>query len=611
MEFNLDLDVTPRPPVDPNATLFATVPGHAADLGNGECVLRTQHDDVPHVMTYQVLAALDRCREFRSAEEHIEAIRQNTPGAPVDGIRRVFNGLVQRGLIVAAEDFVAPFLAPAAPPRAEAGGLYLRAGERPERLQRLLDSLRQQVLRGFEAPMLTVIDEARSADAIAAHAAMLRAHRELGPAPVRHVDAGAWQRVHDALAAALPEQRAVLDDLIGRRRDGIAPGGTGPGWNLALLLGAGRRILFGDDDLVLPLKLHPELRDGIELEARATLPVRFYGGAESALQAGHDAEFDLLQWHLDLCGAPIGQVFDHASRLVPTREQWRRLAPSRMPQLQPQARVLATLNGRRGHSGHASADWMYQLDAASSRDLYQERNRYLRLLESGSVWIGPDRACAMQATPMLPFAQDLSQLPAFVVAGGGDAESSYAAISRVLTPHAWFLQLPTSAAHPPEAGQRLAAPGSSEVTRSFNQFLGDFLERCEGEIFGGTAQARLAAAAARIEDLAAATDHDLLRLLGEYLLASFGGRIQRLQAVAAAAGSNAPVYWSADLQAVVKAHAKALLQDGPPRLGGWPAGLDAAGCAARLRGDLQRAAAAMRAWPQLWQAARALGDRLV
>ncbi|HWT15795.1 MAG TPA: hypothetical protein VN581_08435 [Patescibacteria group bacterium] len=609
MEFNFDIDVSPKPRFDPNATMFATVPGQVADLGNGECIFRPRHDDVPHVMTHQVLTALDRCREFRSADEHIDAIRQATPGAPIDGVRRVFNGLVERGLIVAAEDFAVRYTdaAARAAPQAEVGGLYIRACDRPAQLERLLESLQQHARQGHAVQALTVVDDSRAPEAVALQSRLLREHAGRAGAPVRHVDAATWQRVHDTLADALPAHRPALDDLIGRSRDGLPRTGPGRGWNLSLLLGAGKRILFGDDDFVLPLKLHPELQDGVELDAHEMSSVRFYTDANAAIAAGHDGDFDLLQWHLDLCGAPIGRVFDHAAHLVPTREQWRRTAPSRLPRLQPDARIVATMNGHRGDSGSASSDWMYALDPASSRDLYHDRNRYLRLIASGKVWMGPDRATTMVSTPFTPFAQDLSRLPAFVAPDERGEDGTFGAITRILDPTSWILHLPTSIGHLRNAEHKLAAPGSGPVARNFNYFLVDFLARCEDDLFAASPQARLAASAMRLDDLAAASDRELLRMLSEYLQATYSGHIRHLQSVASAAGPNAPVYWSADLQAVVKANAKAMLYDGPPRLAGWPAELDASACALRLRRDLTRFAAMMRAWPDLWQVARDLG----
>lgn len=609
MEFNFDFDVSPAPRIDPNATLFATVAGSVADLGNGECIFRPQQEDVPHVMTHQVLTALDRCREFRSAEEHIEGIRQATPGAPVDGIRRVFNHLVERGLIVAAQDFIATLDTGTDAQPAESAGLFIRACDRPAQLQRLLASLQAHEQRGGSRHALTVVDDSRSPDAMREQSRLLREHAERSATPVRHVDALAWKRVQEQLAAALPaSQRPTLDLLIGRERDGSPRTGPGRGWNLALLLGAGRRILFGDDDFVLPLKLHPELQDGIELAAHELSTVRFYTETDAAMQSGHDADFDLLQWHLDLCGAPITRVFDHASHLVPTREQWRRLAPSQLPRLVPGARITATMNGHRGHSGSVASDWMFLLDRASSRDLYQDRARYLRLIESAKVWMGPDRATTMISTPFTPFAQDLSRLPAFVAPDERGEDGTFGAISRVLDKHSWILHLPTSIGHLRDSERNFNAPGKSAASKNFNYFLVDFLGRFEDDLLADTPAERLAASAGRLEDLAGASDRGLLRMLSEYLQVTYSGHIQRLQTVANEAGPNAPVHWVADLQAVVKANAKALLYDGPPRLSGWPPELDAGGCARRLRDDLTRFAQMMRAWPEIWQTARGLVD---
>ena len=606
MEFNFNLDVSPKPVFDPSATMYATVPGGVADLGNNECIFRPQHEDVPHVMTHQVLAALDRCREFRTADEHVEAIRQATPGAPVDGIRRVFNGLVERGLIIAAQDFAARFTDTPAPTPAESGGLFIRACDRPAQLQNLLKSLNENHAAGGRVHALTVVDDSRSPEHAAAQANLLREHASRGGATVKHIDADAWKRAQDTLTAALPEQRSAIELLIGRSRAGKPRTGPGRGWNLALLLGAGKRILFGDDDFVLPMKLHPDLHGGVELGAHEMSTVRFFTDTEQALASGHVADFDLLQWHLDLCGAPIGRVFDHDSRLVPTLEQWRRIAPSRLPRLVPEGRIAATMNGHRGHSGSVSSDWMFMLDAASTHDLSRDRARYLRLIESAKVWTGSDRAATMISTPFTPFSQDLSQLPAFVAPDDRGEDGTFGALTRILDPHSWVLHLPTSIGHVRDSDRPMVAPGKSAPMKNFNYFMVDFLGRFEDDLFAGTPGGRLAAAAARLEDLAAATDRELLRMLGGYVQVVYSEQISRLQAVANEAGPKAPAHWTADLQSVIKANAKALSYDGPPRLGHWPPELGAAACAAKLRSELDDFSLMLRAWPHIWHAARDL-----
>mgnify|MGYP001764943699 CR=1 FL=1 len=606
MEFNFDFDVTPRPAVDPNAPRYATVPGNVADLGNGECVFRPRGEDVPHVMTHQVLGALDQCREFRTADEHVEAIRRATPGAPVEGIRRVFNSLVERGLIVRADAFVEQLGAAANSPQAPIGGLYVRACDRPAQLQRLLDSLREDMARHGRPLRVTVVDDSRDAGAASAQADAVAAFAAATRTEARLVGDAAWRRVQARLTEALPEHAAAIDRLIGRGSATAPRTGPGRGWNLALLLGAGERILFGDDDFVLPLKLHPDHRAGVDLAMGESTAARFYTDLDSALQAGRDPDFDALQWHLDLCGAPLAAVFDPASRIAPTPAQWRRLAPSRLTRLEAGARIAATMNGHRGDSGSVSSDWMFMIDADSARDLFRDRNRYLSLIERGRVWMGVAGAAASHATRFTPFAYDLSQLPAFVAPEERGEDATFGALTRILDPNAWILGLPTSIGHVRESSRNFTKPGSSPVARNFNYFLVDFLARFEDDLFAHTPQQRLVAAAARLEDLAAASDRDLLRMLGEYLQATHSGHVQRLQQLVAEIGANAPAYWIADLQAVVKANAKAVLSDDVPRLAGWPKDLDAAGSAARMRDDLTRFASLMRAWPAIWTAARSL-----
>ena len=557
-------------------------------------------------MTHQVLAALDQCRSFRSIEEHVETIRRATPGAPVDGIRRVFNSLVERGLIVRADQFVARLREGAASGQAPVGGLYLRACDRPAQLQRLLDTLAEDCERRARALAVTVVDDSRDAAAAARHAEAVAAFARRTGTPSRHVGADAWRAVQQRLSEALPEHRASIDLLIGRGTTSVPRTGPGRGWNLALLLGAGQRILFGDDDFVLPLKLHPECRPGVDLGAGESTAARFFTDLDSALGAGTDPGFDPLQWHLDLCGAPLAAVFDPASRIAPTPAQWRNLAPSRLARLDPGARIVATMNGHRGDSGSISSDWMFTVDAASARDLSRDRNRYLTLIERGRVWMGVTAAAASHATPFTPFAHDLSRLPAFVAPEERGEDATFGAITRILEPNTWILGLPTSIGHVRDKPRNFAKPGSTAVARNFNYFLVDFLARFEDELFAATPELRLAATAARLEDLAAASDRELLRFLGEYLQATHSGRVQRLQQLAAELGEEAPAYWSADLQAVIKANAKALLSSETPRLSGWPKELDAAAAAARMRSDLSRCATLMRAWPAIWATARSL-----
>ena len=65
---------------DPNAMLFASEDGRVASLSAEECLFVVKATGEVHVMTLQVLHALDLCREFRRLDEHITRVESTVPG---------------------------------------------------------------------------------------------------------------------------------------------------------------------------------------------------------------------------------------------------------------------------------------------------------------------------------------------------------------------------------------------------------------------------------------------------------------------------------------------------------------------------------------------------
>ena len=102
--------------------------------------------------------------------------------------------------------------------------------------------------------------------------------------------------------------------------------------------------------------------------------------------------------------------------------------------------------------------------------------------------------------------------------------------------------------------------------------------------------------------------------LREYLSYERADIIDRLQHQLDAA-PEAPVYWQADVRAIVQANAKALLAKTPPRLGDWPEDIDDNGCASALAAELNGMADALEHWPALvaarGRAGREAADRAV
>src|SRR5438128_1830738 len=97
-QFNYALPpVTPATPkIDPNAPTFASEDGLVASLSSQECVFQVRRSGETHVMTFQVLQAMDQCREFRTLDEHAARIQSSIPAlaSKREDVRRVLDSLV-------------------------------------------------------------------------------------------------------------------------------------------------------------------------------------------------------------------------------------------------------------------------------------------------------------------------------------------------------------------------------------------------------------------------------------------------------------------------------------------------------------------------------------
>ena len=114
-----------------------------------------------------------------------------------------------------------------------------------------------------------------------------------------------------------------------------------------------------------------------------------------------------------------------------------------------------------------------------------------------------------------------------------------------------------------------------------------------------------------MRDLAGASVAKRVEHLREYLSFVHADVIERLQRQLEAA-TDAPVYWQADVRAIVQVNAKRLLANGAaPHLAEWASDIDAAGCAAALSAELDAMAEVCEGWGRVWEYAAGQGERLL
>lgn len=603
MEFKIDYgttNVTPRAPQDP--TLYASIDGRASSLANGEVVFYDPETLHTHVMTVEVLQAMDACREFRTLDEQVERVLQTQPALKGQGeaVRRVLRGLVERGLLVSDVDFLARFRATETAPPLGAVDVYVRACDRPAQLQRLLASLlayEKQHARGFR---YVVVDDSTRRDAIGDHAALLREFGAASGCSTVHIDAERWQGIVSALGSQLPGHADALRAMLWRDPAAGGRAGSGIGKNLITLLSAGRRYLLLDDDFVFPLRRHPEYVPGLVFDARAW-GIRTYADQATAVAAGDDPAFDPVEAHLRSCGASLSQIVGEPGFEF-GREQLRGLAPARQAALRPDARAVLTVNGHRGASGSANLGWVYLLDAPGRAGMVRDRDTYVATHGDPQVWFGTRAHQVAAPGNFTPFAIDNRTLRPCTSPYGRSEDALFGALVQWSDPNAFEMNLPYSVAHVQEQRRDRGASLSSAETPDLNLCLAEMAREARSDLHARAPGQRLAMFAARMEDLGAASDRDAIAYLSEFLAYRRSALVEQLQATAERS-ADAPIYWGADLRQLVEANGKALIEPGAPRFAGWPADATAEECSARFRQETATLAQGIRAWPAAWEVA--------
>jgi len=588
MEFSFSMDASPRPLIDPKAPLYASVMGAAADLGGGECVFRTR-DGQTHVMTHQVLQALDRCRAFLSLAEHVQAVREILPKVPADGIGRVLDSLVARRLLISEQDFVAT-LRPDAASSSRPVQLLVRLGDGGDALRPLLQSIASSAADRI-VDSVVLLNEASSSAARQRLQSALPELLGMAGVPVRMVDASEQRASLQRIAGKEARLRAMTDTLFGA--DTAATGSQR--FNLALTLTAGRRSLIVDQHMRAPLRRHAEYRRGMELRAVEQLSARFYANTAGALGSG-DATVEsgqLLDAHRRACGAPVGSLLADNAAAPWQAGDLRGVSLSECVVTGPAETVLATYSGTRGVRHGIHAEDLFLLDELSRNALSADREAYLRQLDGGALWYGVRRAALARRSRTLPTSVDARQLLPFALPFGAGAGSSFSAMLGIARPDGVLMHMPdawaVTAADPDAAGIAKTAR-----TPEFDAFVADYLVGRSDDIHAAAPAARLGAAAQRLRDLGAASDASLKGYVSEYVQFVRSDLVSRLQRAAEAAGKDAPLHWLADLRAIVTLNGRALIDADAAQLSG-------SGTLAILRGQLDATADALDTWPVLWQ----------
>lgn len=609
-QFNLGSAVQPPPFIprnDPDAPMYASVDGVAAALSNEEIVFQVRGTDQSQVMTLQVLQCMHVCREFRSMDEHIARIMRRVQGLKDPArIRQGLEALARSGLLQSDQQFLEALRSAPIEP-APLAAACIRACDRPAQVERLLASMAACETKFAGQRPVLLVDDSRQSEHAAANEKLLREHARTTGVQTHYVGARAREKVLKKIQRDLPQLAGVASDLLGTRERQSRGGGSG--WNTALLLTAGRRLLLLDEDFELPLRRRDDYRPGLDIWPVQHDKVQFFANLDAALAAGQEPDEDPLQTHLDVLGQPLGALLERPEWAV-SREDLRGLEMIELQRRLVDARVVTTMNGTRGAYGGDNAHWMYLLGGANRGELWRDRDAYLHNIEGQSLWFGYPRAWPAEQSYFTPFALDNSELLPCTAPFGGNEDALFGTLVRLCHPHSVSLNLPVTIGHIQEAARRRSDNTLKALTPGFNSFVYETLQNHFGSVHASDPAQRLTMVANVLDDIAASSPRERIALLREYINHTRADLISRLQQQLAEV-PDAPVYWRTDVLEIITVNGRAMILQTPPRLGDWPQDADAETCAHLLAEQLHVLAAGLRAWPGLWAWARERGDALL
>jgi len=612
MEFKIDYGTqtyvaAPPPPQGP---LYASIDGRASSLANGEVVFFVPETGKSHVMTDQVLQALNLCREFRTMDEHVARVTESIEGlrGQHEGVRRVLEGLIRVGLVISEETLQQRCREAAPLVQAPFFGLCIRACDRPAQLRALLASLLAYEQRFSPRHRYLVVDDSRDPENAREHQRLVQEFASEAGVQAQCLGREAWDGMVDLLVREVPGGEA-LRVLLQRGANDASPRGGGIGKNLITLLCAGQRYALLDDDFSFPLRRHPEYEPGLDFSARSLAP-RTFASRSEALAAGEELEQDPLSAQLALCGNRLGAIVGSTSELSLQGSQLRGIDYSRSRTLRPEARISMTVNGHRGSAGASGMAWLFALGPRARAGLVADRDTYLASLTDPAVWLGTRSYRVAMTHNFTPFLVDNARLMPCTSPFGRSEDALFSALSALCHRDGVVLETPFAIGHSQEPGRGRQAALQRPETPDLNLCLTELARQMGPEVFAADPGRRLQAFGYRLLDLAAADDAGIVSHLREYLAYLRTTVVQSLQA-SLAATKEPPIYWAADLRSVVEANGKTLTEPKPPRFGAWPEDIDEAGCVARFRGETTSLAEGIALWPQAFEAAGQLRERLL
>ena len=388
-DFSIDVPVDPQSGLKPLPDLFAFDPCKAYPMSEGRLLLHNSRNGRRAMVKTEVYAALVRCSEFRTLEQHANNIIAQNPGMQGQqaDIRGVLEKMCKAGIMRSAKSLTEALRkSPAASQADERKPVAaVITWERPEALERLLASIAANCDTS-KLHCLYVIDDSRTEENTDRNRALAAQFAEQMDTPLHYLGQAEQQAFIDKLVHSLPERENAIRFLVDQSR-WVDQFTAGLARNVALLVACGRRLVVMDDDVICELydSPNPDFRISISDDPREA---DFFTVADEWSYLRNQVNPDPVAQHLRYLGlslseaiGALGQQHLKASSLEGTHN----LLAS---ELQPDSPVLITALGSLGCPGTESNTWLPGMAARSLQQMLASQKKTTNALTRRQVFCG-------------------------------------------------------------------------------------------------------------------------------------------------------------------------------------------------------------------------------
>lgn len=585
--------------------LYAAAHGRVTSLGGDECLFRITANGQLHVMTNQVLQALSVAKPFRTLDGHMGEICKAFPALAnqTAAVRKVLDFLVNRGLLVNADQWLADMhRGPQETSAAEFAGVFIRTCDRPQAIERLLDSALQNQQQWDASHPYIIVDDSRKTASREANQAVCDKARARG-LDVRFVSVEERAQI---IAQAIQnikitsDQQEAVEWMLMGPKAGTFTGGSV--LNFILLATAGKRFLLFDDDFTLDTVQHPECQDTASFGDQIPKLTRLFTNPEMAEANYEPLNADPIAFHLDALGKSVAEVLDGPAGRTTEGKNLQGLTMEDVYPATGSSTVRLTRNGYFGHTASDRREWLFTLKPDARNSFIGDEDRYQALLDDPYVF---DTTSGWHFGKRFDYSAsgiDNSALMPFTAPEHRGEDYFFSAMTAFLYPQDIQLSMPWGLRHQREdthARHELDSPWR----HYFSRLVATDALLLEQDCLAESASDRMAWFAAHWQSVADASSRDRNNRINEFNAVMRSGLLRQLQEALASAGENAPEYWKSDLERILQANGTSLTQGNTIELRDCPDG-DADMVASTSAGLSRHLASALRVWPELWEYAR-------